>query len=208
MIHYTSGFFDAEGSIWLGASGSGGTVLRAQFAQKDPTILHAIKKYFDITSNITCGKLVVNTRQAENLIEQMEPLLIVKRYEAKLSLSLYRCRYENRPEVMSLKWRERDRDVKSEYTERTEAEWDQYFAGFLDGDGYISSDQSTGRFHVGLSQKSSIPLCVAKRLYGGQIHQRKDGVHQWRVWTLQARTFLSRVAPYLRSPRFSCSTKP
>ena len=195
MIKYSAGFFDAEGSVWIGKGGSA-IVLRAQLVQRDHTILKMLQKHWSINSNLSNDKLIFNGQHARRFYAEIVSSLSIKKYEVELACKLDLERYSRHKEETCSAWRNRIRDNACNLNlEGTEL--DMYTAGFLDGDGYISKiDQ-----HVRISQKLRHPLDRMSEVYGGQVYQRNDGIHQWTIWNAQARRFLDKVRPYLLSPR-------
>lgn len=195
MTPYIAGFFDAEGCVWLG-KGNTSIILRAQFAQKDPTILEAVRAHQQLEARVCHGKLNFNGQHAVQILTAMQPFLIVKDYEAALGLQLYSQRSTETVTTLCIEWKNRIRKTAQSKI-MTGIDLDMYTAGFLDGDGYISKvDQ-----HVRISQSVISPLELFKDTYGGQIFERKDGIYQWTIWNAQCRTFLERIRPYLLSPR-------
>lgn len=97
-----------------------------------------------------------------------------------------------------------------------------YLAGLMDGEAYVGITRSTTsqsakgcrrgvayRVMVSISMTDKRPLLYAQRVAGvGQVRARKkspDPAHRpawvWNVWSKEAATLLSRVAPHMRVKR-------
>lgn len=81
-----------------------------------------------------------------------------------------------------------------------------YLAGFFDGEGYvgISSDHPKWkngdvyyRLRINVAQKNPVVLLRLKSIYGGTLHQGKDGVWKWYADGKMGCSFLSDIFPFL-----------
>ena len=85
-----------------------------------------------------------------------------------------------------------------------------YFAGFYEGEGYVSNDKSNNeRIRLGIDQNDPAPLYHAQEKWGGTVIKRvrKSPVsnkicttHTWRLSHNYALTFLHDIKPYMRIP--------
>jgi len=85
-----------------------------------------------------------------------------------------------------------------------------YFAGFYEGEGYVSNDKSNNeRIRLGIDQNDPAPLYKAQQKWGGSIRKRvrKSSVsnkictgHEWRLCHNDALTFLNDIKPYMMIP--------
>ena len=82
-----------------------------------------------------------------------------------------------------------------------------YLAGFFDGEGYvgISSDHPKWkkggvyyRLRINVTQKNPVVLLKLKSIYGGTLHQGKDGVWKWYADGKMGCCFLSDILPFLQ----------
>lgn len=85
-----------------------------------------------------------------------------------------------------------------------------YFAGFYEGEGYVSNDKSNNnRIRLGIDQNDATPLYQAQQIWGGSVRQRvrKSPVsskictcHCWRLSHNDALVFLNDIKQYMRIP--------
>ena len=85
-----------------------------------------------------------------------------------------------------------------------------YFAGFYEGEGYISNDKSNNnRLRLGIDQNDPTPLYQAQKLWGGSVIKRvrkspASGKicigHTWRISHNDALTFISDISKFMRIP--------
>lgn len=84
-----------------------------------------------------------------------------------------------------------------------------WFAGFYEGEGYISNDISNGnRLRLGIDQNDDTPLQLAKELWGGSVRSRtrvsdKGKVchgNTWRLCHNEAMKFIEDIRPYMKIP--------
>ena len=85
-----------------------------------------------------------------------------------------------------------------------------YFAGFYEGEGYVSNDKSNNnRIRLGIDQNDPTPLYLAQKYWGGSVSKRvrkspaSDKIcttHTWRLCHNKALVFLSDIKPYMIIP--------
>lgn len=85
-----------------------------------------------------------------------------------------------------------------------------YFAGFYEGEGYVSNDKSNNeRIRLGIDQNDPTPLYQAHKHWGGTVTKRirkspvSDKIctcHTWRLSHNEALVFLADIKPYMRIP--------
>ena len=85
-----------------------------------------------------------------------------------------------------------------------------YFAGFYEGEGYITNDKSNNnRLRLGIDQNDPTPLFQAQKIWGGSVTQRtrkspaSDKIcvgHTWRLCHNGALAFISDISNFMRIP--------
>lgn len=85
-----------------------------------------------------------------------------------------------------------------------------YFAGFYEGEGYVTNDISNNnRMRLGIDQNDPTPLYEAQQIWGGSVVKRvrkspaSDKIctgHTWRIGHKNTLTFFSDIRPYMRIP--------
>ena len=85
-----------------------------------------------------------------------------------------------------------------------------YFAGFYEGEGYVSNDKSNNnRIRLGIDQNDPTPLYRAQKLWGGSVTQRTRKSpasnkicvsHTWRLCHNKALVFLADIKPFMMIP--------
>ena len=86
-----------------------------------------------------------------------------------------------------------------------------WFAGFYEGEGWISNDKSNNnRIRIGMAQNDIAPLKEGQLIWGGTVRKRVRKspasnkiciCHEWILYTKEARKFLKDTVPYMRIPR-------
>lgn len=75
-----------------------------------------------------------------------------------------------------------------------------YAAGFFDGEGWVSiRTHRIGQpaLYIGAGQKTIEPLRIPQGLWGGAIHQGKDGMFRWVIQSDRASRALADMLPFL-----------
>jgi hypothetical protein len=85
-----------------------------------------------------------------------------------------------------------------------------YFAGFYEGEGYVSNDKSNNnRIRLGIDQNDPTPLYQAQKIWGGSVKQRTRKSpaskkicvgYNWRLCHNKALIFLSDIRKFMRIP--------
>jgi hypothetical protein len=85
-----------------------------------------------------------------------------------------------------------------------------YFAGFYEGEGYVSNDKSNNnRMRLGIDQNDPTPLHLACKIWGGTVRKRTRKspasqkictCHTWRIGHNKALIFFNDIEQYMRIP--------
>ena len=85
-----------------------------------------------------------------------------------------------------------------------------YFAGFYEGEGYVTNDISNNnRMRLGIDQNDPTPLYLAQKIWGGSVRKRvrKSPVsskictcYTWRLCHTDTVMFLKDIRPYMMIP--------
>ena len=85
-----------------------------------------------------------------------------------------------------------------------------YFAGFYEGEGYVSNDVSNNnRIRLGIDQNDPTPLFQAQKIWGGTVRKRTRKSpasnkicvgYNWRLCHKDALIFLSDISKFMRIP--------
>jgi hypothetical protein len=221
---YMAGLFDAEGCLTINSSfrklsNCQGYTAQIIFTNTNLQLMKWIVTNFGgvyksrkmVTGCIQAYDWkVTNQKHALSFISTIEPYLIVKKQEAQLMMQYYALDGVENPEarkflcdsIKVLKWNRGS--VTTDMSNASNVS-NAYFAGFVDGDGSIST---TPKLYAGNTHKGVIQMFVEK--YGGcytvrDLNSKNKNWNQEHKWSLHNREKVADVLlcwlPYLIDKR-------
>ncbi|MDE1851661.1 MAG: hypothetical protein KGH69_03165 [Candidatus Micrarchaeota archaeon] len=216
ILAYTAGFFDAEGSITLKKFETNTNPryqIDVRLSSQNKTVLYEIKKYFSNKGSIRSKsdnksvlELVYTAKHALYFLQQIEPFLILKKHETNLAIkfekTLVRIYGHTLPSIVIYQREQMKNEMA--YIHKNRGKFGKidkkyllpYFAGLVDGDGYIGILHKNTLTLTVVSKYQKFLTYLYKQISSGFITPNSNAYH-WTISSKGAKVLLQKITPYL-----------